>query len=147
MFNVSGNQISTIIVLFQNDFVKGKVLHVRKNFTRWRRSNVFFDGCDGIKQKTNDIFRKNVFFFARDHMIFCKDIVVEDRNGIAGKGLATTWTVAAFSWLDNKVETRIFLLILYFCSFDNSQCMFDLVELVLFDEYIEKVYEAEVDKL
>ena len=39
MFNVSGNQISTIIVLFQNDFVKGKVLHVRKNFTRWRRIN------------------------------------------------------------------------------------------------------------
>lgn len=80
-------------------------------------------------------------------MIFCKDIVVEDRNGIAGKGLATTWTVAAFSWLDNKVETRIFLLILYFCSVDNGQCMFDFVELVLFDEYIEKVYEAEVDKL
>lgn len=45
------------------------------------------------------------------------------------------------------METRIFLLILYFCSFNNSQCMFDLVELVLFDEYIEKVYEAEVDKL
>lgn len=30
---------------------------------------------------------------------------------------------------------------------DDNEGMFDLVEWVLFDEYTEKVYEAEVDKL
>ena len=30
---------------------------------------------------------------------------------------------------------------------DNNDASFDLVEWVLFDEYTEKVYEAEVDKL
>lgn len=33
------------------------------------------------------------------------------------------------------------------CFLDDNEGTFDLVEWVLFDEYTEKVYEAEVDKL
>lgn len=43
-----------------------------------------------VLSRKRTTFLEKMFFFAKDLMIFCKDIVVEDRNGIAGKGLATT---------------------------------------------------------
>lgn len=43
-----------------------------------------------VLSRKRTTFLEKMFFFAKDLMIFYKDIVVEDRNGIAGKGLATT---------------------------------------------------------